>query len=114
MARLEELFATAFALVHPTIKDATPLVFAEAGYNGCPVIAPRSFGIPEMIVDGVSGFLVDAPPAAVDVAAKMLQLSESEDDYRCMRIAARSHALAKFTWQQVGNRIASELAPLVA
>jgi glycosyltransferase involved in cell wall biosynthesis len=114
MARLEELFATAFALVHPTIKDATPLVFAEAGYHGCPVIAPRSFGIPEMIVDGITGFLVDAPPAAADLAARMLRLCASEDDYRRMRISARTHALAKFTWEQVGNRIASELAPLVA
>jgi glycosyltransferase involved in cell wall biosynthesis len=114
LARLEELLATAFALVHPTIKDATPLVFAEAGYHGCPVVAPRSFGIPEMIVDGISGFLVDAPPTATDVAARMLRLSASEDDYRRMRISTRAHALAKFTWEQVGNRIASELAPLVA
>lgn len=114
LQQLQELFASAFALVHPTTRDATPQVFAEAGYHGCPVIAPRSFGIPEMIIDGVSGCLVSAPPTAGDVAAQMLGLCQSSEGYASMRISARAHALAKFTWRQVGDRIASELAPLVA
>ncbi len=114
LKRMQELLAGAFALVHPTIRDATPQVFAEAAYHGCPVVAPRSFGIPEMIVDGVSGCLVSAPPTATDVAKRMHWLCENADDYRRMRSSARAHALAKFTWEQVGDRIASELAPLVA
>jgi glycosyltransferase involved in cell wall biosynthesis len=114
LQRLQSLFASAFALVHPTTKDATPQVFAEAGYHGCPVIAPRSFGIPEMIVDGVSGCLVSAPPSAAEVAARMLWLCGNPDAYARMRRSARAHALSKFTWEQVGDRIASELAPLVA
>src|ERR1700682_1042662 len=41
--KLAELYATAFALVHPTWSDIQPLVICEAGYFGCPAIAPRSF-----------------------------------------------------------------------
>ena len=114
MARLLELLASAFALVHPTVKDATPQVIVEAAYHGCPVIAPRSFGIPDMVADGVTGCLVPTPPNAETVADQMSWLLRNPDAYRQMRNDARARALADFTWEQVGDRIASELSPLVA
>ncbi|MBA3831436.1 MAG: glycosyltransferase family 4 protein [Chthoniobacterales bacterium] len=109
LRRLQEIFAAAFALVHPTVRDATPQVIVEAQYHGCPAIAPRSFGIPEMVMDGVTGWLVDAPPTVDDVVDRMLNLLTNAEDYRAMRCAARAHALARFTWQQVGDRMAAEL-----
>jgi glycosyltransferase involved in cell wall biosynthesis len=114
MTRLSELLASAFALVHPTVKDATPQVIVEAAYHGCPVIAPKSFGIPEMVVDGVTGCVVPTPPNAESVAQRMLWLLRNLPAYGQMRIDARARALADFTWEQVGDRIAFELSPLIA
>ena len=114
LRQLQSLLASAFALVHPTVKDATPQVIVEAHYHGCPVIAPASFGIPEMVIDGVTGCLTTAPPKAADVAERMLWLCRHLDSYRQLRISSRACALAHFTWDQVGDRIATELAPFVA
>jgi glycosyltransferase involved in cell wall biosynthesis len=114
MRRLQDLLASAFALVHPTVKDATPQVIVEAAYHGCPVIAPKSFGIPDMVLDGITGCLVAEPPEADAVADRMLWLLRNPAEYGQMRSAARSRALANFTWEQVGDRMAAELSPVIA
>jgi glycosyltransferase involved in cell wall biosynthesis len=113
LTRLQEIFSSTFALVHPTVRDATPQVIIEAQYHGCPAIAPRSFGIPEMIVDGVSGCLVDAPPTAGAVAEKMLVLCTDAEAYAGLRRAARAHALEAFTWERVGDKMAAEMRSVV-
>jgi len=114
LLRLEAILSSAFALVHPTVKDATPQVIVEAQYFGCPTIAPRSFGIPEMIVDGVTGCLVDAPPTVDEVADRMLWLCHNPAAYGNLRRAARARALDQFTWEKVGERMAAELRSVVA
>jgi glycosyltransferase involved in cell wall biosynthesis len=114
MRRLQGLFASAFALVHPTMKDATPQVIVEAAYHGCPVIAPRSFGIPDMVTDGVTGCLVPQPPEATMVAERMLWLLRHPAEYLQMRSAARAGVLANFTWEQVGDRMAAEMDSIAA
>lgn len=112
--RLLYLLATAFALVHPTVKDATPQVIIEAAYHGCPAIAPMSFGIPEMVLDGSTGWLVAAPPTAADVAERMIWMCRNTEAYRKMREAARAHALEDFTWERVGDRVSAELTRALA
>jgi len=114
LQRLQTVLASAFALVHPTMKDATPQVIVEAQYHGCPVVAPASFGIPEMVIDGVTGWLTAAPPTAAAVAERMLWLCRHPEEYSQLRLSSRAHALKHFTWEQVGDRIAAELSPLIA
>ena len=112
--RLQSVLASSFALVHPTVRDATPQVIAEAAYHGCPAIAPRSFGIPEMVIDGETGMLVDAPPSSAEIAERMRWMCGHPSEYQAMRVAARARALQEFTWERVGDRIAAALAPVLA
>lgn len=114
LARMQSILSTGFALIHPTTRDATPQVIIEAQYHGCPVIAPRSFGIPEMVIDNVTGCLVSPPPNAFSVAERMLWLCRNSTEYKFLRAAARSHSIEHFTWSKVGDRIAAELLPIVA
>jgi glycosyltransferase involved in cell wall biosynthesis len=109
MAILLKLYATAFALVHPTSSDIQPLVICEAGYSGCPAITARSFGIPELVSDGETGFLIKPPLSAKAFAARMLELCEGPEKYLRMRKAAREYTTSKLTWDVVGGRIATEI-----
>ena len=114
MTLFSSIFSSAFALIHPTSKDATPQVIVEAQYHGCPVIAPNSFGIPEMVANGITGFLVSSPPNAIEVAERMVWLCEHPNEYARMRAESRVRSLELFTWEQVGNRIANELVPVLS
>ncbi len=47
-------------LALPSTLEATPYVILEAMSAGIPVVASRVFGIPELVTDGETGFLVEA------------------------------------------------------
>jgi glycosyltransferase involved in cell wall biosynthesis len=105
---LQESFAQAVALVHPTTMDATPQVIIEAGYYGCPTIAPASFAIPELVEKGRTGFLVAPPPRPEQLASYMLRLKDA-DVRAAMRSAVREHTTSRFTWAGVGEQMANEM-----
>lgn len=106
---LQNLFSKSFALVHPTKSDIQPLVIAEAGYYGCPTIASKSFGIPELVKDGITGYLVEPPLYPGDFANCMLELCRGEEKYLSMRVAARAFAISNLTWDASGERITTEI-----
>jgi len=59
-ARVRALLRGAAALVVPSIYEGMPLVVLEAMEAGVPLVASRVSGIPEVVVDGETGWL--APP----------------------------------------------------
>lgn len=65
-ADVAEVLARLDLLVVPSAGDeATPRVILEAYAAGVPVIAYRSGGIPEVVDEGRTGFLVDPAPEAL-------------------------------------------------
>lgn len=114
LTRLQAIYSSAFALVHPTSMDIQPLVISEAGYFGCPAIAARSFGIPELIKDRVTGFLVDTPLNAEKFAGMMIGLCAERGAYLDMRRAVREHTLKNQTWSVVGDRVNGTITKLYA
>ena len=87
LARFRAVLSQARAVVHPTRSDIAPLLLVEAAMFGCPVIASRAFAIPELVVDGESGLLLDAPADPAVVAAAMARMLE-DAGYAGMRAAA--------------------------
>lgn len=83
-------------LVHPTLNDYSPLVILEAMQCGLAIVATNVGAIPEMVIDGVHGWLV--PPNDVDALADAIQsLLESPARVRCMGAAARSRYLQYYS-----------------
>ncbi|MCR4369148.1 MAG: glycosyltransferase family 4 protein [archaeon] len=66
-----------FSNVHimSSLREGTPLVIMEAAAAGLPTIATRAGGIPEIVLDGHNGFLVEQENAA-QMAEKMLEISD--------------------------------------
>ncbi len=73
-ARLAEMFARAHVLVLASVEDGFGLVLAQAMACGCPCIATTSSGGPDLITDGVDGFLVP-PGDASAIRARLEQLA---------------------------------------
>jgi glycosyltransferase involved in cell wall biosynthesis len=73
-ARVRTLLQGAAALVVPSTYEGMPLVVLEAMDSGVPVVASRVSGIPEVVVDGSTGWLVppEDPAALAGALAEVL------------------------------------------
>ena len=95
-AELAVWMATASVLVLPSKSEGLPRVIIEAMATGTPVIGSRVGGIPELIKDGVNGFLI-APGDEKSLAEKIRLLLENRVAARAMGASGRSFAAQLFS-----------------
>ena len=89
-----------FAL--PTHQEALGTVFVEAGAMGLATVATRVDGVPEVVVDGVTGVLVPALEVA-PLARAIIALLADPARRNAMGIAARQHVLTRFSREVMGR-----------
>ncbi len=76
-------------------RDSQPVVVKEAMAMQVPVVATREVGLPEMVVDGITGRLV--PPRDPEALARALaELAAAPDACVRMGRAGREHVAAHF------------------
>ena len=93
---LEPLYARTDVVVLPSRRDPLPRVVMEAMCRGIPVVATRVDGIPEMVAEGETGFLVESEDAAGFAAATARLLADPELRAR-MGAAGRARARELFS-----------------
>lgn len=84
-------------LLHPTLMDAFPTALLESAAAEVPVIATAVGGIPEIVLDGQTGFLLPQPPTACALGRSLEQLLRDSDMRRRMGHEARKRFEAHFT-----------------
>lgn len=93
---VERLFPKAHVLLLPSELEAFGLAALEAMACGVPPVATRCGGVPELVDDGVTGFL--EPVGDVEAQAKrVVQLLTDEPMYERMSAAARHDAVNRFS-----------------
>jgi glycosyltransferase involved in cell wall biosynthesis len=93
---LAAAFASADAFVFPSRTETLGLVLLEAMAAGCPVIAANAGGIPDIVTDGVNGYLFDPADENGAIAATQRLLSRPEER-ETLRRNARQEA-EKWGW----------------
>ena len=71
---IERLFGAVDAFVFPTLYEPFGMVITEAMASGLPVITSRQAGASELIEDGVTGFLLNNPGDAGEIAEKIREV----------------------------------------
>ncbi len=93
---VERLFPKAHVLLMPSELEAFGLVALEAMACGVPPVATACGGVPELVDDGVTGFL--EPVGDVDAQARrVLQLLTDDAMYERMAQEARRQAETRFS-----------------
>jgi len=93
--RLTELFAAADVFALPSLVDCSPAAIAEALASGLPVVTSNVGAIPEMVVQGVTGFAM--PPDQPERLDEGLDLLINDPASRSrMGAAARQDAALRF------------------
>jgi glycosyltransferase involved in cell wall biosynthesis len=81
---------------HISLQEGLPLALLEAMALGKPVVASRTGGIPEVIVNGENGLLVDSEPEII--AEKIIDLAANRDLMINLGENAQSTIMEKHDW----------------
>jgi glycosyltransferase involved in cell wall biosynthesis len=94
-ARLETYYSTCDLVVLTSRSEGVPLVLMEAMAHGRTVLAPAITGIPELVVDGVTGFLYK-PGSLRDFVPLVEAICHALPNLDSVRRRARQHVLEHF------------------
>ena len=97
---IEELLGSADVLLLPSDHESFGLVALEAMACEVPVVASRVGGLPEVVTDGVEGYLVEARDVDA-MARRALSILSSDDLRREMGRRARSTAVERFSTREI-------------
>lgn len=107
-ARLSAAYADAGLFGFPTRFEPFGLAVLEAMYFGLPCVATDAWAIPEMVLDGETGYTVREGDAD-GFAARMIRLLADPALARRMGVAARERAERHFTWAAVTQAMAATI-----
>jgi glycosyltransferase involved in cell wall biosynthesis len=119
-AQVRELLGQTDVFAMASFAEGVPVVLMEAMAAGVPVIATRIAGVPELVEDGVSGFLVapGEPRAIAEKAALLLDDTElrnrlgeagREKVVREFNIATEAQRLCRIMTSALGARVAPQV-----
>ena len=100
-------------LVQPSRADNLPLSILEAMAAGLPVVGSRVGGIPELIVDGVTGFVVE-PESPRALADALERLAASPELRKELGGKGAERVAEHFSSEQVARRMVALYEELCA
>jgi glycosyltransferase involved in cell wall biosynthesis len=109
--KVEEFLASSHVLVLPSLSENLPNVVLEALVAGVPVVASRVGAVPELIHDGVNGYLVE-PGDAEGIALRLRQLWDHEEVRRTLRQGA-VESVRPFTLDVLMPNLEHELRSII-
>ena len=83
-----------------SIHEGIPMTILEAMSYGLPIVAPKVGGIPEVVQDGVEGFLIDSRDPSAFVK-KLELLAKDRELRKRMSAAARKRAVENFSVERM-------------
>ena len=92
--------------VLPSLSEGIPMALLEAMAASRPIVASRVGGIPEIIEDGVEGYLVE-PMDVNNLAERCRRLIESPDVARKMGEQGRKRVNSEFSATAMADRVVS-------
>jgi glycosyltransferase involved in cell wall biosynthesis len=97
--KVQALLNTVTAVIMPSRTEALPLTAVEAGQLARPVVATRVGGVPEVVLDGRSGLLVE-PESVSGLAGALTWLLNHPEQAAQMGARARAYTGETFGMQR--------------
>jgi len=94
-------------------SEGTPVGILEAGASGLPVVSTRHGGIPDVVIEGETGFLV-AENDVDGMAQRMVQMATSPDLAGMLGHRARKHIQDSFSSERSLGRLWSIIESAIA
>jgi glycogen(starch) synthase len=111
-ALLHALYAVSDLFLHATRYEGSSLVTLEAMAHSLPVVATKAGGIPDKVVDGVTGLLV-APGDVAGVAEAIGALARDAERRRAMGTAGLKLVRERYAWPAIAETMCGVLEGLL-
>ncbi len=99
---IEKAYASSELLIHTSFLETAGLIILEAGASGKPVIVNRCGGMPELVEDGNTGFIVGKTDCT-ELKEKIIELLENDELRYNMGINARKRIEKMHNRKKIGN-----------
>ncbi|MGD9510573.1 MAG: glycosyltransferase family 4 protein, partial [Geminicoccaceae bacterium] len=109
LSALPAIYAAADLHVWPALNEAYGMALLEAQAAGLPVVAGREGGVPDVVVDGVTGLLAE-PRSVPAFAAAVRRLLLDPARRRAMGASARERVLVHHDLPIARTRLSAALA----
>ena len=110
---LRDAYASADVFCLPTRFEPFGIAYVEAMFFGLPCLGPNAWAVPELIRDGVTGYL--APVGDEQVwCDRLLELLLDRGKAAHMGQQGRQFAAGYFTWDATIERMMMALGPIIA
>ncbi|WP_335870578.1 glycosyltransferase [Bacillus sp. 2205SS5-2] len=106
-AQIPKFISSLDVFVIPSLIESFGVAAVEAQACGVPVIASNVGGLPEVVKDGVTGFLVP-PEDAQKIAEKLELLYTNESKRTEFGISGREHVILNYDWNE-NTKLMSDL-----
>jgi alpha-maltose-1-phosphate synthase len=112
-AEVARIMSSSHLLVLPSIEDGFGLVLGQAMACGCPVLASTNTGAPDLIREGVEGFIVPIRDPNI-LGTRMQQLADEPQLQQRMSEAAIARVSSLGGWTRYGDQWVVLLEALLA
>lgn len=103
-ADLPGRYVAADILVNPSFSESFGMSLIEAMACSRPVVATRVGGMPEVVVDGQTGILVERGDAAA-LANALRRLITRPEECASLGAAGRRRAVERFAWERIADEL---------
>jgi glycosyltransferase involved in cell wall biosynthesis len=107
--RLLDAYAQATAFAFPTRFEPFGVVLLEAMFFGLPCVATNVWAIPEIVLDGETGYIVELDDAS-SLGNRLVELLKNPQKAHEMGRVGRLRAETHFTWQAVTAKMAARIS----
>jgi colanic acid/amylovoran biosynthesis glycosyltransferase len=118
-ARTQQEFAQAHLYIQPSVtadsgdQEGIPVSLMEAMASGLPVVSTRHSGIPELVIDGTTGYLTDEGDAD-GLATAIERITRDRCEATLLARTARAHVVQEFDRRRQAARFAAYFDALAA
>ena len=98
-------FSAAHFFVLPTAAECAGCVFSEAGAYGVPVLGPAVGGLPDTIVDGENGLLMDREASPADWADALVAVWGDQGRYKGLALSSHRRFEEVLNWRVAARRV---------
>ena len=111
--RYEEVLRGAHFLIGPSRSDCSPLVFSEANAFGVPCLTSAVGGIPEIVWNGVNGFIETGEGRIERHRDIVLNLWANRHAYRSLAKSSFESFQTRLDWSVSGRKVCALLTKLL-